>query len=979
VGPVVPREVVRTYVNGHANLFEIGANEIDVARATRDFQTRHNGVRHVTLQQQIAGIDLFGCEIRANLTGRGQLINISSTMLPRPAGDFQPLAATVSALDAIRIAAANIGVAITVDPEPLENPSGPELRQTWSRTPDFRDEPITTHRVYFPMTRDDIRPAWSMVLPQKGIGHTYEILVDASTGQVLRRSNQLRFFGGSEPITMRVYTGDSPAPGSPGNATPNGFQFPFVARERVTIDGIDVAAWSPEGWIPDGGMETLGNNVDAHSDLDTNNSPDLPRPNGGPERVFDFALDTSQAPTTYTSAAITQLFYLCNVYHDRLYALGFDEAAGNFQSNNFGLGGVGGDRVLADAQDGAGVFCPGCANNANFNTTGSDGSIGRMQMYVFNGPAPDRDGDLDADIVFHEFTHGLSIRLHGGLSGQQPEGMGEGWSDFFGVCLSAQATDDPNAVYCTGGYATYQLSGLTDNYYFGIRRYPYSTDMNKSPLTYGDIDPAQLVFPPGIPVSPGIGFFISTEANSVHNMGEIWCQALLECRANLWATAGFAANELMMQLIVDGMKLSPANPNFLVARDAILQADMVNNAGANQPALWSGFAKRGLGFSATSPATSANGVVEAFDAITFSYPDGIPSQLLPGVPTIFGVEVTGIGLVTPLPGTGQIQYSVNGGAYTAADMPELSPNEYVAVIPPMPCLASVAYYVSVGTDAGLVNNPALAPAVTHEALVFSALTELASLDFETNPAWTVSTTASDGPWERALPIPLSTCDRGNPDGDGDGSGQCWVTDNSALNNCNSDVDSGATVLTSVNYDLTGLSDPQVEYARWYSNTGGPSGGTNPFMDILEIEVSSDGGNAWVDLETVGPALDSPNPEVDGGWFVKSFHIAEFVPITSQFRIRFTASDQGSGSVVEAGIDAFRIFEYVCESSCLRGDLNEDTFVDGRDISLFAAVAVNGGGTAQQICAGDVESTPDGVVDEGDITGFVECMLAGACP
>ena len=92
-------------------------------------------------------------------------------------------------------------------------------------------------------------------------------------------------------------------------------------------------------------------------------------------------MDLGQDPSTYTNAAVVELFYWNNWMHDKLYALGFTEAARNFQSNNFGRGGLGNDAVQADAQDGSGV------NNANFTTPG-DGSPGRMQMYIFNGPNP---------------------------------------------------------------------------------------------------------------------------------------------------------------------------------------------------------------------------------------------------------------------------------------------------------------------------------------------------------------------------------------------------------------------------------------------------------------------------------------------------------------------------------------------------------------------------------------------------------------
>ena len=75
------------------------------------------------------------------------------------------------------------------------------------------------------------------------------------------------------------------------------------------------------------------------------------------------------------------LFYLNNVIHDILYRHGFDEAAGNFQANNFGKGGRGGDPVQAEAQDGGGT------DNANFATP-RDGRTPRMQMYLWTGAGP---------------------------------------------------------------------------------------------------------------------------------------------------------------------------------------------------------------------------------------------------------------------------------------------------------------------------------------------------------------------------------------------------------------------------------------------------------------------------------------------------------------------------------------------------------------------------------------------------------------
>src|SRR4029079_7305031 len=133
----------------------------------------------------------------------------------------------------------------------------------------------------------------------------------------------------------------------------------------------------------------------------------------------------------YQRGSVTQLFYLVNYFHDRLYGLGFDEAAGNFQVDNFGRGGTGNDRVVAEAQDGS------ASNNATF-VTPPDGMEPRMQMSLFTFPTPARDSSFDAMVAVHEMTHGVSNSLLGdglGLVWDVGGAMNEGWSDFVALAL----------------------------------------------------------------------------------------------------------------------------------------------------------------------------------------------------------------------------------------------------------------------------------------------------------------------------------------------------------------------------------------------------------------------------------------------------------------------------------------------------------------------------------------------------------------
>ena len=610
--------VVREFVNGRRDLFGHDATVLNAAAKTRDDVTKHNGMRTLVWQQRHEGLAVFEGILKATVTRLGELVNIGSQMVPDAAGaaargtpDYRELLAapTVSAVKAVTVAGQELGDRVTEDSVRALGPpaEGPEKKQA------FKAALLTeaaARLLWVPLSAEAMRPAWEVVTVSKARGEMYRVLVDAGTAEVLVRQSLTEYISDA---SYRVFTGESPTPMQPTHTSVSTLQPAAGSRSLIVTPAFNTTA-SPNGWIDDGVNETRGNNVDAHADRDGDNNADLPRPQGSPSRVFDLPLDLTQAPSTYKDAATVQLFYYCNMIHDRLYELGFTESAGNFQNDNFGRGGLGNDAVQADAQDNA---QNGSKNNANFQSP-ADGSPGRMQMYIWPGPNPDRDGDFDGLIVVHEYTHGLSARLVGagtGITDWHTRGMGEGWSDFYALSLLTPATADPQAAYAKAGYATYQLSKLGDaNYYFGIRRYPYSVDTTKNPLRFGDIDLGIARAYLGVPLNPN--FTTSNGGSpSVHKEGEVWCSMLWDMRANLIARYGAAAgNDLALRLTTDGMKLAPANPSFVQARDAILQADLVNSGGLNRGEIWTAFAKRKMGSAAVAPLGGAlytGGVVES--------------------------------------------------------------------------------------------------------------------------------------------------------------------------------------------------------------------------------------------------------------------------------------------------------------------------------------------------------------------------------
>lgn len=603
--------IIRDYIDEFGDLFGVGGDALDQCRISRNYVTAANGVRSITLQQQVAEdpsgkTDLIGAELRANFDAAGRLINIASTLVPAKPTPSAAGAKPLGASEALAIAMNNMGI-VSGDPQqPIGEISSPRS----SRVAEFSPSPALgmparAHWVYFPITRDEARPAWEVTVAEPGLRNVCAIVIDALDGRVLARHNMVHD-AGDQPVSYRVFTDTSPTPMLPGLDAPGTAQPPQVARELITLVSLDPVA-SPAGWINDGDNTTAGNNAVVRADANADNIPDEPPTTGDPFRVFDFPADLSMEPSAYRDASIVNTFYWMNALHDRLYGLGWDEAAGNCQVDNFGRGGAGADPMRVDAQDGQ-------STDNNFIFVPPDGISPIMTLLLLSGPSPNRDGGLDQIILAHEYAHALSTRLGGDFRQRQSAGLGEGWSDFYALALFSRPEDDPRGNYPLAPYSSYLFLGLAENYYFGIRRYPYSTSMEISPLTFADMDPLQFDLPPGVPSSPIHDLSDTRFITESHNIGEIWTLALWEARAFLIESKGFAGNEIMLRLVTDGLKLVPAEPDYIMARDAVLQADLVGNGGENLCDLWRGFARRGLGASASSPGTiTTTGVVEAFD------------------------------------------------------------------------------------------------------------------------------------------------------------------------------------------------------------------------------------------------------------------------------------------------------------------------------------------------------------------------------
>ncbi|HKO42533.1 MAG TPA: M36 family metallopeptidase [Pyrinomonadaceae bacterium] len=585
-------------------------------------------LKTVNMIQRVEGKEVFNSEVTAAVNAENQVLSVAGQFFPgagktatRSRARSTAVEATSSTPEeAIARAAFDLTnfpyeasefVRATDPPDSGPYRSYEHQPKAGSDRPPFT-RPVRLKDVMFPLSAGEFTPAYYMELWIKGFP-AYSYVMDAvDTPELLYRKNLTSHVA----FRYRVHnTGDSvlrphdgPAPGTPHpTGSPNGFQASPVLEKLISVESL----LPGDPWLPPTATTTDGNNCIAYADLKA--------PSGfGPGDVmgkvsgaltFDYKYNhqkSARDPKNLQNSLVGMFFHV-NWLHDRWYEAGFDEASGNAQKNNFGRGGVGGDPILAEGNDVSGT------DNANMATP-ADGASPRMQMYEFLGPnpKPSRTSNHEALITFHEMGHYITNRLVGnsnGLTNTQGEAMGEGWGDFFAVCMTSQATDN----FTTGAFAAGGWTDLTptfkENYYFSIRRYPYSADMNKNPLTFKHIG-NNVVLPTGPPLNAsGAG------NNEIHNAGEVWCSMLWEVFVNLAANHGHAiAEKRVLAYVIGGLKLTPLRPTFTQARDGILTAVSAIDAG-DLPTVKAGFAKRGIGTGAVSPPSNSEslaGVVESF-------------------------------------------------------------------------------------------------------------------------------------------------------------------------------------------------------------------------------------------------------------------------------------------------------------------------------------------------------------------------------
>ena len=550
---------------------------------------------------------------------------------------------------------------------------------------------------------------------------------------------------------------------------------------------------------------TRGNNVWAYEDrtAPTNTgtvaksaSSTTALPNLTFNFIPDFTVDPTQtAPVQNQQFNITNLFYWNNIIHDVFYNYGFTEAGGNFQDDNLGRGGVGNDHVNAEAQDASGT------NNANFATP-ADGGSGRMQMYLWTAPTPDRDGDVDNGIIIHEHGHGIAKRVTGGPANvgclTSAEQGGEGISDYFGLMLTQ---DWATATLATGfnsprGIGTYALNEPITGP--GIRPKRYTTNFAVNGDTYANL--------PGQAIPHGVGY--------------VWCTMLWEMTwelintigtisPNIYNNTATGGNVVALNLVMEGLRIQPCQPGFVEAKNAILQADINLYGGANQCAIIRAFARRGLGVNALqgssgsitdqTPDFTGGGPVMSF---TQNGVAGIPEGqniIYNHAITANCQAITGHTLRDTLPLNVTFVSATNGGTYDAG-------TRVVAWPVNLAINATGNYGLTVNINIGSYFPPIV---LLNEVVTSTTI----------DPFWTAaSTTPAPNVW-----IAHNVRSHSAPNS--------FFTPNAALV-------SDQTLATTNSFAI-GASAPTLSFWHWYNTESTFDGGV--------LEISTNGGGSWADI------------------------------------------------------------------------------------------------------------------------------------
>jgi len=392
--------IVDEVLLSHIEEWQLSKEDVSDYKISSYHTTKHNGVTHVYLNQTIDGVPIHNAI--SNFSYKNDKTFIASNRFIQDARSKIIGSASVLAADAaVHSFAKHHDVSI---PKKLKRLNTDDSDQHQFSAPELSELKINAKKKYFVTKENKLILTWRVEALVKGTTDYWASFISAEDGSLISSTNMTT----SCKFHKHTYTNqdrlcrtnkalkqneniqinedinqENVADGSQYLVYPLPLESPAEGNQVLLTEPALEAA-SPFGWHDTDGVEgpehtiSRGNNVHAFNNASGNGRTNSIQTDGGASLSFNFPHSKAGEPIPNIDSDITQLFYLNNWMHDFSYFFGFDEAAGNFQSNNYGNAGRGGDEVEARSLEG--LDDEDRFNNAQFASP-SDGSNGVMFMF----------------------------------------------------------------------------------------------------------------------------------------------------------------------------------------------------------------------------------------------------------------------------------------------------------------------------------------------------------------------------------------------------------------------------------------------------------------------------------------------------------------------------------------------------------------------------------------------------------------------
>jgi hypothetical protein len=460
-----------------------------------------------------------------------------------------------------------------------------------------------------------------------------------------------------------------------------------------------------------------------------------------------------------------------------------------------------------------------------------------------------------ADVIYHEYGHGIT-NVYWSFNGLNFDNgaMGEGYSDIWGISI----TGDP--VLGIG------FSDTDPTSY--VRNYDFNNGVNRK------------VYPQNI-------------VGQVHADGEII--------AGAWWSTGLLLGSLttMSDLFAEthaGLANGPDGAEGQVYTDILIDALLaddndanLSNGTPNAAAISQGFAQHGISL-------LSNASLNHTPVTTSS----------PNAAITLNANLSNLQFAWAFSAVKGAYRLNNSTTWTPFTMSTSGANNYTTTIPGQPAGTVIAYYIAIEDVNGTLSNVMPLGSNTSNPnipyFIMVGFDKIFTDDFDvTSGSWQeglASDGATTGIWEQNVPEQTDiTGTVVQPDFQvTPGGAICYVTGGTSGGTAGAnDVDGGATTLTSPVYDLTSYTNPTFEYYRWYTNDQGATPGT----DYWQVYVSNN-GSTYVPVENTNVS--------DHSWRRFVFRLNDYITPSSTVTVRFVAEDATPGSLIEALMDEFSLYD-----------------------------------------------------------------------